>query len=124
MESMGRRDFLASLALAGMISQETAGRATATKGPGAKPPAPWSGVNVGGWLAVEKWITPTVYAGTQAEDEYTLSDVLGKAKADDRLRRHRETWITADDFRWLAAHGVNAVRLPVNYGVAEENPPF
>ena len=60
----------------------------------------------------------------QAEDEYTLCQTLGKARAADRLKRHRETWITAEDFQWLAAHGINAVRLPVGYGVAEESPPF
>ena len=32
--------------------------------------------------------------------------------------------VKADDFKWLAAHGINAVRFPVGYGVAEENPPF
>src|SRR5262249_10372244 len=67
---------------------------------------------------------PSVYAGVQAEDEYTLCEALGKAKATERLKRHRETWITADDFGWLKARGINAVRIPVNYGIAEENPPF
>ena len=89
-----------------------------------KPGDTWRGVNLGGWLALEKWITPSVYAGVQAEDEYTLCEPLGKAKASERLKRHRETWITADDFKWLEARGINAVRIPVNYGVAEENPPF
>src|SRR5262249_56057395 len=82
------------------------------------------GVNVGGWVALEKWITPSVYAGVQAEDEYTLCEALGKAKATERLKRHRETWITADDIGWLKARGINAVRIPVNYGIPQHNPPF
>jgi glucan 1,3-beta-glucosidase len=81
-------------------------------------------VNLGGWLVLEKWITPTLYAGVQAEDEYTLCQQLGKAKASARLAKHRETWITSDDFKWIAARGLNSVRIPVGYGVAEENPPF
>jgi glucan 1,3-beta-glucosidase len=84
----------------------------------------WRGVNLGGWLALEKWITPSLYEGVNAEDEFTLCQTLGKAKATERLKKHRETWITADDFKWLGAHGLNAVRLPVTYGVAQENPPF
>jgi glucan 1,3-beta-glucosidase len=75
-------------------------------------------------LALEKWITPSLYADTKAEDEYSLCAALGKAKAAERLKRHRKTWITDDDFVWLAAHGLNSVRIPVNYGVAQENSPF
>ncbi|HTY85929.1 MAG TPA: glycoside hydrolase family 5 protein [Candidatus Acidoferrum sp.] len=82
------------------------------------------GVNLGGWLVLEKWIKPSLFAGQSAEDEYSLCLELGKEKAAGRLQEHRETWITADDFKWLAAHGINAVRLPVGYWVAEENPPF
>ncbi len=82
------------------------------------------GVNLGGWLVLERWITPTLYGGVEAEDEYTLCEKLGQAKAADRLKKHRETWIVADDFKWLAKCGINAVRLPVGYWVLEENPPF
>ena len=121
---MKRRDFLTNAALFGgtvpLAVERAAARASAPKKAGAT----WRGVNLGGWLALEKWITPTVYSGTRAEDEYTLCQVLGKAKASDRLKRHRETWITADDFQWLADHGINAVRLPIGYGVAEDNAPF
>ena len=51
-----------------------------------KPATKWRGVNLGGWLALEKWITPSLYAGVQAEDEYTLCQTLGKAKAAERLK--------------------------------------
>jgi glucan 1,3-beta-glucosidase len=87
-------------------------------------PAKIYGVNLGGWLVLEKWITPSLFVGEQAPDEYTLCQVLGKEKALQRLEQHRQRWITADDFKWLSAHGINAVRLPVGYWVAEENPPF
>jgi glucan 1,3-beta-glucosidase len=81
------------------------------------------GVNLGGWLVLEKWIKPRLFAGEQAIDEYTLCQALGKDKAAKLLQQHRETWITADDFKWLAVHGINSFRLPVGYRVAEENPP-
>ncbi len=124
MKPIDRREFLASAALAGITLPERAVQDAGKVHGAAKPRGKWRGVNLGGWLALEKWITPSVYAGVQAEDEYTLCEKLGKAEASARLRRHRETWITAEDFRWLAAHGINGVRLPVGYAVAEENPPF
>jgi glucan 1,3-beta-glucosidase len=121
---MDRRDLLKIAAIFGGTApwgvEHAAAWASAPKKGGGK----WRGVNLGGWLVLEKWITPSLYEGTRAEDEYTLCQVLGKAKASERLKRHREAWITADDFQWLAAHGIHAVRLPVGYGVTEENAPF
>jgi len=81
------------------------------------------GVNLGGWLVLEKWMVPDVYRGTTALDEYTLSLTLGdQAKA--RLDRHRETFITAEDFRWIRDCGLNAVRLPVGYWALEGPKPY
>ena len=31
------------------------------------------GVNLGGWLVLERWMTPSVFAGTDATNEYELS---------------------------------------------------
>jgi glucan 1,3-beta-glucosidase len=120
MEPVERREFLKSLLIAGAAATGTVANAQSAH----KSAGKWRGVNLGGWLALEKWITPAVYAGLKAEDEYTLCAELGPAKAAERLKTHRQTWITADDFQWLAAHGLNAVRLPVNYGIAQENLPF
>ncbi len=124
MKPIKRREFLKSAMIAGAAAQGVGGGAGVRVQPAQKGTVKWRGVNLGGWLALEKWITPGVYAGLKAEDEYTLCEELGKAKALARLKKHRETWITADDFQWLGAHGLNAVRLPVNYGIALENPPF
>ena len=35
------------------------------------------GVNLGGWLVLEKWMVPDVYRGTDAPDEYSLCLALG-----------------------------------------------
>jgi len=121
---MKRRDFLMNAAVAGMAVQQAAAPAAIQPRKPSQADGTWRGVNLGGWLALEKWITPTVFAGSRAEDEYTLCQELGKARATARLTQHRETWITADDFKWMAAHGLSAVRIPVGYAVAEENPPF
>lgn len=86
-------------------------------------PAKIRGVNLGAWLVLEKWMAPDVYAGTDALDEYSLCLALG-SRARAHLDRHRESFITADDFRWIAGHGLNAVRLPVGYWALEAPAPY
>jgi len=68
-------------------------------------------------------MTPDTYRGSDATDEYTLCDTLG-AKAKSRLDKHRETFITARDFRWIKNCGLNAVRLPVGYWALEAPKPY
>lgn len=121
MSQLNRRDFLKATGLAGAVLLAEGNLALAQT---SSTPDKIHGVNLGGWLVLEKWIKPSLFASEPARDEYTLCQSLGKEKAAALLKKHRETWITADDFKWLAAHGVNAVRLPVGYWVAEENPPF
>ena len=36
------------------------------------------GVNLGNWLVLEKWMSPALFAGTTAEDEYYLPRQLSK----------------------------------------------
>jgi glucan 1,3-beta-glucosidase len=81
------------------------------------------GVNLGAWLVLEKWMVPDMYDGTDAEDEYNLCLALGD-QARSRMDRHRETFITADDFRWIRERGLNAVRLPVGYWALEGPKPY
>jgi glucan 1,3-beta-glucosidase len=81
------------------------------------------GVNLGAWLVLERWMVPDLYRGTDAEDEYNLCLTLGTG-AQDRLNRHRDTFITGEDFRWIADHGLNAVRLPVGYWALEAPKPY
>lgn len=134
---MDRRSFVRHAALAGTVGLlgapspgARAGGVNVEPAPipggrqGAKASAKWRGVNLGSWLVLEKWITPSIFAGAQAGDEYGLCRELGRERAAVRLKQHRETWITADDFKWIAARGLNAVRLPVGYWILEDNPPF
>jgi glucan 1,3-beta-glucosidase len=81
----------------------------------------WRGVNLGGWLLLEKWMTPSLFEGTGAIDEHTFSQ-LPDAKA--RLQKHRDTFIVEDDFRWIAEHGLNSVRLPVGHWILEATAPY
>ena len=73
------------------------------------------GVNLGGWLVLEKWITPSLFEGLEAIDETSYCVELGEAEATRRLHHHWNTFITRTDFAWLARAGVNAVRLPVGH---------
>lgn len=78
------------------------------------------GVNLGGWLVLEPWLTPSVYKGSAAVDEYTFCQTEDLA----RLTKHRETFITEHDFAWLQAHNIEAVRLPVGHWLFGDEPPY
>ncbi|OQW76032.1 MAG: glucan 1,3-beta-glucosidase [Proteobacteria bacterium ST_bin11] len=72
------------------------------------------GVNLGGWLVLEKWMTPSLFDGLNARDETSWCVELG-SEAQTRLKRHWRNFITRADFAWLAEIGINAVRIPVGY---------
>jgi hypothetical protein len=57
------------------------------------------GVNLGNWLVLEKWMSPGLFAGTEAEDETQLSCDL--ADVTERLTAHRDSYITERDFAYL-----------------------
>ena len=82
------------------------------------------GVNLGGWLLLEKWITPSLFAGLAATDETSYCVELGAAEATRRLHHHWQTFITRDDFAWLARAGINAVRLPVGHWLFGRDYPY
>ena len=121
---MDRREFLKTAGAASVTLMASKAGSQTVGEQSLKPPKKIRGVNLGGWLVLERWITPTLYRGIDSEDEYTLCQRLGPDKAAEKLKGHRESWIVADDFKWLASRGINAVRLPVGYGVLENNPPF
>lgn len=79
------------------------------------------GVNLGGWLLLEKWITPSLFEGVDAEDEYSF---MKTPDAKERIDQHRREFITEEDFKWLANNGVNAVRIPVGYWILEDDEPY
>ncbi len=70
------------------------------------------GVNLGGWLVLEKWMTPSLFSGTTARNHFELAEIPGKAAA---IRRHVASFITEDDIRWLHKIGIEAIRVPVGF---------
>ncbi|KAH8100877.1 glycoside hydrolase [Cristinia sonorae] len=80
--------------------------------------APIRGVNLGGWFVLEPWITPSIFQNTNNSgiiDEYSMGQILGHDVMLDILTPHWETWITEDDFKDIAAAGLNHVRIPLGY---------
>lgn len=79
------------------------------------------GVNLGGWMVLEPWITPSLFyqflGGNEtavAMDHYSFCAVLGAKEGNKQLKRHWETWVTEDIIRELVESGaVNSLRLPV-----------
>ncbi|KAF9531919.1 glycoside hydrolase family 5 protein [Crepidotus variabilis] len=76
------------------------------------------GVNLGGWLVLEPWITPSLFDNTgdsRIIDEWTFGQYQDRSVAISKLQTHWNTWITESDFTAIAAAGLNHVRLPIGY---------
>lgn len=82
------------------------------------------GVNLGNWLVLEKWMQPSFFEDTGAEDETWLNRNLQLDKLCPMMQEHRETYITEKDFSSIAKHGINTVRIPVPYFIFGDRPPF
>lgn len=82
------------------------------------------GVNLGNWLVLEKWMCPSMFEGTHAEDEYHLAKALPFEVYRERIQRHRAEYITEHDFAAIAHMGFNAVRIPVPYFIFGRREPF
>lgn len=82
------------------------------------------GVNLGNWLVLEKWMSPGLFAGTTAEDEYYLLTQLPREVYEARIKTHRAEYISERDFTWIKAIGMNTVRIPVPYFIFGDREPF
>nr|XP_020156692.1 probable glucan 1,3-beta-glucosidase A [Aegilops tauschii subsp. strangulata] len=70
---------------------------------------------------------PSVFAVTIVgglQGEYQVCNGYGAEKAAEVMRNHWNTYIVEDDFSFMAANGLNAVRIPVGWWIANgDNPP-
>lgn len=76
------------------------------------------GVNLGGWLVLEPWITPSLFDNTgdsRIIDEYTFGQYQDYNTAHAALTNHWNTFITYQDFVNIKNAGLNHVRLPIGY---------
>ncbi|MDB5165758.1 MAG: putative hydrolase [Candidatus Saccharibacteria bacterium] len=83
--------------------------------------APFKGVNLGGWLVLEKWMTPSLFEGRDAKNEYELVQSKGGKAV---LEQHHTTFMTEADFMWLNDHNINAVRIPIGYWIFGDESPY
>ena len=82
------------------------------------------GVNLGNWLVLEKWMSPALFDGTTAEDEYYLPTQLSRDAYESRIKVHRSEYISERDFATIARMGLNTVRIPIPYFIFGDRPPF
>jgi glucan 1,3-beta-glucosidase len=83
----------------------------------------FKGVNLGGWLVLENWMTTSLFKGLKANDETSLCVEL-KEKATELLHNHWATFITEYDFKWIADAGLDSVRIPVGHWILDEEYPY
>ncbi len=80
---------------------------------------PIRGVNLGGWLSIEPFITPSLFNSYQPNenivDEWTLTTKLGPSNAASTLEKHYSQFIQESDFQQIQAAGFDHVRIPYSY---------
>lgn len=89
------------------------------------------GVNLGGWLLLEPWITPELFREVNGDrelivDEWTFAYYVDADSATEILQTHWDTFITKSDFEILSKAGISHLRIPVGYWAVDvqEGEPF
>ncbi|EJD38716.1 glycoside hydrolase [Auricularia subglabra TFB-10046 SS5] len=95
------------------------------------------GVNLGGWLVLEPFISPALYEKymdgalvQQDGSEWTLTQAMRADRTPgggiEQLLNHYKTFITEKDFADIAGAGLNWIRLPIPYWAIDvwEGEPF
>jgi glucan 1,3-beta-glucosidase len=81
------------------------------------------GVNLGGWLVLEKWIKPSLFAEWDPldkkapKDQWTYCETLGPAECKKRLEKHWDSWVSEQTIADLAAAGITHVRVPMGHWI-------
>jgi hypothetical protein len=78
------------------------------------------GASLGNWMLLESYMM-----GIPAVEQHMregFADVLGVDRANRFWRAFEDSYYTEDDIRWLAAQGLNLLRLPLNYRCFHDDP--
>ena len=79
---------------------------------------PLQGVNLGGWLVMEKWMAPLT--SDSLPDTYSVMQKLdqrfGVETEQSLIKTYQQSWITTTDLDNIKAAGFNVVRAPVWWG--------
>lgn len=79
------------------------------------------GVNLGGWLLLEPWITPRLFEEANSRssqaivDEWTFHSFLPTNFVQETLLRHWDTFIQKTDLEVLHSVGISHLRIPLGY---------
>ncbi len=76
-----------------------------------------NGVNLGGWLIMEEWMSPVASFKDAAYSDIidTLTSRFGEFHTNNLIESYEDNFITADDFAIIEALGFNCVRIPFWY---------
>lgn len=88
---------------------------------------PIRGMNLGGWLSTEPFITPSIFNNTSQGvpafvDEYTLSMSLGSQQAKFTFEQHYAGFVRRNTFSKIRAAGFDHVRLGFPYWAVQTFP--
>ncbi|KAF8652708.1 hypothetical protein AX16_004212 [Volvariella volvacea WC 439] len=78
------------------------------------------GVNLGSLFVLEQWMTPSLFSDAAGNKSSEIDVASGSGSTDaarEKLEKHWATFITQDDFNYLASIGINTVRLPIGYWI-------
>lgn len=81
------------------------------------------GVNLGGYLVLEKWITPDLFQEFNARDEYSLH-LLNQGQLTKDLKSHYESFISEEELKFIKDQNVNAIRIPIGHYIYGDFPPY
>lgn len=81
---------------------------------------PIRGVNLGGWLTLEPFITPSLFSVENATvDEFTLCNHIrnteGPESVKEQLEEHYANFIQEEDLKLIKEAGMDHVRIPFGY---------
>lgn len=71
----------------------------------------------GSWFVLERWIAESPFREAHAPGQSDL-DVAKGGHPKEILENHWDTWITTNDWDWLASIGINSVRIPVSSSIS------
>ena len=80
---------------------------------------PIRGINVGGWLNLEPFITPSFFNRFSTRDgvidEWTFCKKMGPSKCKAELEKHYSSFVTRKTFEEIREAGFDHVRIPFGY---------
>ena len=89
------------------------------------------GTDLGGWLVIEPWVTPSLFyrglgkgEGESYWDMWTLCENLGPEEGNRLLRAHWDNWVTEDLIKDLVDRDVEIVRLPIGDWTLKQYGPY